>query len=541
MDVRTVTGKHIFKNSFIMYSLAGFLLLSTCFLHFWKIGEMPPGIHVDETAGAYSAYCISKTGAEENGIRYPLYFRSFGGYWDPVYVYTISLPVVNLFGLEKWAIRMPSAAFCIFAGIAMYFLSMRLIQNNLISICGAFVFSVLPWVFPLSRTAIGGFMQMLLGIICGCYFLIDAMGRRSKVSAILAGLSWALAMYSHLTGRPMTAVMLVCFVVALNMLIIKRWKIFGIFVLALFLSLIPMFFYILKAPQILTNRFNSIAVWREGQSVFEAVYGMILRYLEYFHPDFLFISGDGDLRHNIGTGELYLFFIPLLAAGIYVMIWNFRRNPYYRFILLALATYPIAAALTFSHFHSTRCMNGAPFWCLAAIIGLKFFYSKRKKLGVILVVISVMCIYEISDYMIRYFGRYQNECRASFSANHVEAIQKALKLLGENETLYISKYTFFPEEMKPQFKPEFYTNILFLTKLDPEIYQKHGIPKDMVCLYEEKFDRPGIFLTLDSLYLMDENNNAVIKRNFEKRQGNLKLIERIPTPSGINFEIYRVY
>ena len=167
--------------------------------------------------------------------------------------------------------------------------------------------------------------------------------------------------------------------------------------------------------------------------------------------------------------------------------------------------------------------------------------SRRKKFGVILAVVFIMCVYEISNYMGAYFGRYQNECRASFSANHVEAIEKALKLLGENETLYISKYIFFPEDMKVQFKPEFYVNILFLTKLDPAIYQKQGIPEDKVCLYKEKFDRPGIFLTLDSLYSIDENSKGRISRDFEKRPGNLEIIGKIPTPSGINFEIYRVH
>lgn len=539
MDVLSVSIKKIFWDRIVLFSIAGCLLLITCFFHFWNLEDMPNGIYVDESSLAYNAYCIERTGADEHGIRHPVFFICFGNYQDPVMVYTVAASI-KLFGFEKWVIRFPSGLYHVLAAVAFFFLSLKFTRNKLICIGGAFVLSIIPWLFPLSRTGIGGYLPMVLGIIAGCYFLFEAFGGKSIPAAILAGASWAFTMYAHQIGRPMTAVILVCFVVSMNFLLLRRLRIFAVFIATYLLLLIPMIIYVFNNPRSMTDRFNAISLLKDS-SLYNAFLGFLQRYFEYFGFNFLFISGDDILRHNIGTGELFIFLIPLLLAGGYVLIRYCRRNPIYRFVLLCIITYPIAASLTASHYHCTRCINGVPFLCIVTVIGMKYLWFRRKKLGILFAVMFFIASYEIPSYMSRYFGRYQYECRASFSANHVEAIQKALKLLGKNETLYISKYTFFPEEMKPQFKPEFYTNILFLTKLEPDIYQKHGIPKDMVCLYEEKFDRPGIFLTLDSLYLMDEKNNAVIKRNFEKREGNLKLIERISTPSGINFEIYRVY
>ncbi len=539
MDIYIGTIKKVLDSRIFLFSLGCSLLVATCFSHFWNLNDVPSGIYVDESSLAYNSFCIARTGADEHGIRYPVFFLCFGNYQDPVMAY-VDAALVTIFDFEKWVIRLPSGLFHVLAAIVFFFLASKFTRYKMICMTGAFVVSVLPWLFPLSRTGIGGYMPMVFGIIVGCYSLFEAFGKRSIMWAIMAGISWAFTMYAHQIGRPMTAVILLCFVLSFNVLIVKRWKTASIFLFILIAALIPMAVYVYHTPASMTSRFNAIAVWREAQPVSEVCFGILQRYLEYFSLDFLFISGDRDLRHNIGTGELFLFLLPLILAGFYVMIRYFKQNPYYRFILLCVLTYPAAAVLTISHYHSTRCMNGAPFWCITSAIGLNFLYLKRKKMGIVLIVIMFMAAYEIPDYMFKYFGKYQKECRASFSADAVEAVRKSLSHLGKDETLYISKYIFFPEEMKPEFKPEFYTNILFLMKLDPVVYRKRGIPEEKVCLYQEKIVRPGILLTLDNLYFLDENNNIRGSKDFEKRPSDCKLIERIPTPSGIYFEIYRV-
>ncbi|MFZ2654400.1 MAG: glycosyltransferase family 39 protein [Victivallales bacterium] len=500
---------------------------------------MPNGIFVDESSVAYNAYCIERTGADEHGIGYPVFFLCFGNYQDPVMVYTVAA-FINVFGFEKWVVRFPSGLYHVLAAVSFFFLAVKFMRNKLICIAGAFVFSVIPWLFPLSRTGIGGYLPMVLGIIAGCYFLFEAFGKRSFPAAVLAGISWAFTMYAHQIGRPMAAVILICFVLSMNYLLLRRWRVFAVFVSTYVLLMIPMILYVVSNPRSMTDRFNAISLFKDS-TVTNAVSGLFQRYFEYFGFNFLFFTGDEILRHNIGTGELFIFMFPLLLAGGYVLIRYFKRNPIYRFILLCVLTYPLAASLTANHYHCTRCMNGVPFLCIAALIGMKYIYARRKRFGILLAVILAIAAYEIPSYMTRYFGAYQVDSRSSFNATQVEAVGRALKFLGGNETLYISRFIFFPEEIQPQFKPEFYTNILFLAKIDPLLYQRGGLPPEKVRLYEGNFDRPGVLLTLDSLYLMDENGNVRITKDFEKRPGNLNLIEKIPVPSGINIEIYRVY
>ena len=69
------------------------------FLHFWRIETAPRGFSLDECSIAYNAYCISRTGADEYGTSWPMFFRGLDVYYDPVDVYSV-VPPIRAFGLE---------------------------------------------------------------------------------------------------------------------------------------------------------------------------------------------------------------------------------------------------------------------------------------------------------------------------------------------------------------------------------------------------------------------------------------------------------
>jgi len=50
-----------------------------------------PGFVTDESSIAFDALTISRTGADEHGATMPLYFRAFGEYKNPVYIYLLAL------------------------------------------------------------------------------------------------------------------------------------------------------------------------------------------------------------------------------------------------------------------------------------------------------------------------------------------------------------------------------------------------------------------------------------------------------------------
>ena len=82
-----------------------FLIIIICvgiFFRFYNITTVPPSLSHDETAIAYNAYSLLKTGKDEYGVTFPLLFRSFDDYKLPGMVYS-TVPFVALFGKSELA------------------------------------------------------------------------------------------------------------------------------------------------------------------------------------------------------------------------------------------------------------------------------------------------------------------------------------------------------------------------------------------------------------------------------------------------------
>ena len=58
--------------------------------YFARLKSNPPGYYIDESSISYNAYTISQTGVDEFGTSWPLYFRSFGDYKNPIYIYLLA-------------------------------------------------------------------------------------------------------------------------------------------------------------------------------------------------------------------------------------------------------------------------------------------------------------------------------------------------------------------------------------------------------------------------------------------------------------------
>src|ERR1700751_4141512 len=61
----------------------------------WGISRNPPGFYVDESATAYNAYLVSRTGAGEFGPRFPVLFQEYAGsnptYINPLTIYLMAI------------------------------------------------------------------------------------------------------------------------------------------------------------------------------------------------------------------------------------------------------------------------------------------------------------------------------------------------------------------------------------------------------------------------------------------------------------------
>lgn len=532
------------KVNNICFALIAFILfLVSCILHFYDLETMPPGIHVDEASVAYNAYCVSKTGTDEYGVAMPVFFKSFSNYQDPILIYTI-IPFVKLFQMTKALVRIPSGIYHIMAALAFFYLSWKLIESRWISVIMAFAFSLLPWIFPVSRTCIGGYIALIFGTVCGIYFLLAYASETSYKNVILSAISFSFAFYSHHTGKLMPVIILLCFAVSFYKVLIKNLRHCLVFVFLLFILLLPMIFSALSTPAALTSRFNAISVWRDHPGFFEIIIRIIHRYIGYFAPQFLFISGDANYTHSTQyTGALFTSMAPFIFVGVFYALKRVKKDSVMLFLSLITLTYPIAASLTIGHRHGTACIGGSIYWTLFCGFGVKTIFDKIKEFKIkrfFLLSFFIVLSTEMFFYFKDYFFVYRESCRGIYGANVYDSLEKALKFRQKDETVYISKFVFFPCNQKEDFKPEFYAIILFLTKLDPLTYWKKGIPNNLVTLYDYSKHSRGILIRLDSLILVDDKGQLKAVKDYEQVPEKMILLDKILTPSGISIEINRI-
>ena len=213
-----------------------------------------------------------------------------------------------------------------------------------------------------------------------------------------------------------------------------------------------------------------------------------------------------------------------------------------RFLLYAVLVYPAAAVLTMDRMHSTRCMNGAPFWCMLAVIGFYFIWTWKPKFRVAVIAVLCFSIIEISSCFVNYFGKYVVDSRAAFFATFVETVEYCFKNLSRNETLYVSS-SVFHHPVDKDFKPVWYIYFLFCGKINPESYHNGGLPESLVTPYKDCTNGPGLFIRMNSRISVDDAGNPIAVPNMELIPKGAKLLHKIPLCEGSDrfFEIYRVY
>src|SRR3712207_2547905 len=126
------------------------LPLSFCALAFalYALGvpENPPGFYIDESSIAYNALAVSESGRDEHGEAWPLYFRAFGDYKNPTYVYLLAA-VFEVTGPGISAARLLSAALGASAALLLGLLGWRLTRRaeaGAVVACSALL---TPWLY----------------------------------------------------------------------------------------------------------------------------------------------------------------------------------------------------------------------------------------------------------------------------------------------------------------------------------------------------------------------------------------------------------
>jgi len=339
----------------------------------------PPGFYVDESAISYNAYCIAKTGKNEFGTRWPLFFPVYTGGWtqyaNPTQIYLLAIPFTVIKPGIYFA-RAYSAAWVFVACLGLGLLARRISGQESIGLLIAVIAIFTPWLFDVSRLVMETFFYPLAVVL----FLLALFAAQQKekwdwLNIISLAASLMLLTYSYTIGRllgPLLAAGLVLFVTSQTRLqsVIRTWVLFGI-------GLIPLLVFRSEHPEALTQRFYLISYIKPDSPWHVIAPKFIRRYFEDLSLISLLFDGDGNPRHHT-TGTLGSFLIAgfvLVLIGLIVIIVRHWREPWWRFIVFGAAASIVPGALTGDQFHSLRLVAYPVFLIVLMVPALSFLLA----------------------------------------------------------------------------------------------------------------------------------------------------------------------
>lgn len=312
----------------------------------------PPGFYVDESSIAYNAHTISQTGADEYGNRWPVYFRAFGEYKNPAYIYLLAA-LFKITGPSILAARLLSATLGFAAALILGLLALRLSGSRVIAIFIGVAALLTPWLFELSRLV---FEVTLLPLALTAFLLALHHAYRKGTWTLLDSIAVAACLglftYTYSVCRllgPLLALGLALFMTRSRWVgVIQIWAGYAV-------ALVPLFIFSSQNPGALTRRFDQLSYIPSDNTALGTASEFLSHYARNISPRALLLIGDPNTRHHVsGMGSILIAVFILALMGVVIVISRHRRDPWWRFVLYGLVVSVVPASLTNDDFHTLR-------------------------------------------------------------------------------------------------------------------------------------------------------------------------------------------
>ena len=378
------------------------LVLFSFVIRFLWLDRSPRGLLIDEAHFGYISYSLLETGRDEHGISWPVIFKGFGDQKLPVQAYLL-MPFIKLIGLNSVSVRLPSVIAGSLLVAAIYWLLREFKFKQELSLFGALIVALSPWTFMMSRFAYEANIALLFFTL-GLIFLHKITQEKSwwwvAASAFMMALTW----YTYIAFRPVTLLFSISFLLFLLISKQIKWQKAVLF-LVIFISLVAPLFH----PQLAASsaaRFNQVGILTDKGLVMAInqnrtfcddklpkllCYGLwnkplfisktlIKRFVTTYSPQFLFTTGDNQLRYQSveNFGQFYLILLPLLFLGMVGALFKVddkkTGNKTRIFILLGLLIAPIPSILS-GEPQMVRLSPLLPFLILTMVMGLQVIWQ----------------------------------------------------------------------------------------------------------------------------------------------------------------------
>ncbi len=379
------------KNRFLQ---AGVLILFATILMFFKFDQIPKGLAHDENELARVAFSLENK-------PYTAFTPVADGHGTP-YFYTL-LGSFKIFGINQFALRLPSKIFGIISILLLYFILREVFKKDIL----AFAFSLLlltsRWYLHFSRVSFEMPFLLFLELV-SAYSAVLFLKTRRYVYLILSGVAAGIAYNSYQPGRIFFLVPLAIFF--LTKIPLKRIVLY--FLVPFLLCILPMSFYLVQHPA------NDIRI---NEQFFLKNTSLSLQEKVQFlgsniaQTALMFVSvGDMNGQHNYpGKPALNPIFFVFFIIGFIKVCLDFRE-PFNSFFLLYffIALLPTILTYPWENPNMLRTYTALPSIIYFTGQGILLAYNvlrakiKSERLIIIILAFLVGCslFYELRTYFL---------------------------------------------------------------------------------------------------------------------------------------------
>lgn len=474
--------------------MVGIIVLASI-LRLWQLGGVPPSPDWDEAALGYNAYSIAKTGRDEYGTFLPLTLRSYDDYKPPLYVY-LAVPFIALFGLDTWAVRLPSAILGISAVFGTYLLARELVRKwhrkdekitNYFPCIAALLLAISPWHIQFSRIAFEANVGTTLNVWALAAFFV---GLRNKWWLTVSAFLFGLALYAYHSERIFVPLLLILLALIFRRELFQTKKYVGTAIIIGIVTvtpLLPVFFNtttftrlagtssLADQTALLSSSVKRLGYDRAIGDTAGLLFDnrrivwmkkIVEGYVSHFSLRWLFLTGDNERHHAPDMGLMYLMELPFFLYGIYATTKHGGMFAWFLIGWLLIA--PVAASPTTELPHAIRTLVFLPVLQLITAFGLLKSYAviaKSKRLIIRLAAYFFIGLFVINIiyYLHMYFVHMNLEFSKSWQYGYKQAVEFAQAHKSQYKKIVVSTKLEQPHMF-----------FLFYTKYDPAKYLAEG-------------------------------------------------------------------
>ena len=456
------------------------IVLLGSLLRFCGVVNTPPSLNWDELSHGYNAYSLMRTGSDEWGETLPIIFRAYGDYKLPVYIYTTVISVA-IFGLNSFAVRLPSVLAGIGSVITVYLLVRELgvlgrlgkkqIEN--IALLSALLVAVEPWSLFISRGAFEANFALFL-FVFAIYLFLKSF--RSQKYIFYSAVFFGLTLWTYNSYRVFTPLMVV------SMVLIFRNDLVNLYNNSLrkvfIASAIFLIFFIPMLIQFGTGigqaRYDKVAIIDEGAinkineqrnlsehspTISRLLYNrpvffgktFLNNWIQHYSVKYLFLEGGSQYQYSVPDhGLIYLINLPLLLFGFLYLLREavINKEKYAIFLLTWIVLAPVPASITRDTTHVLRTVTMLPLPMIVTALGLFKIYEKylsenkktsRRRSSIYFGGYLIVIVILFANYWKVYTNEYRENYSWSWQYGYRETIEIVKDRYDNNEKIIFTK------------------------------------------------------------------------------------------------------